>query len=465
MNNNYDSSYSIINHIIANNGGEIDNFDSVYSQALYLCNLLGAEVSETGSTYDVLNGLITFLGGTVSNFDSVYTQLLYIAELLQIEVDDTSNYDILYSLKDATVTGWGGLKFTALAETPVYYQKNDTTNTCEYSLDGGSTWQPLTTTPVTLQTGDEMCLKGTITSDNTQTTAGHFAKFVIPSGSIKASGNIMSMMYGDDFADKLDTKYIEAFFGLFISCYITDAEELELPATTLSNMCYMSLFDSAKLTKMPKVLPATTIPEGAYSCMFRFTPLTAITTTLPATTLGDGAYYYMFYSCSSITQSVIEELPALVVPTDGYKGMFYKCKFQNPPHIKATKAGNNAMQQMFSQNEFTTAPAIDVVEAANETFANMFYGCTNLVDGAVIHLPSVVATGTTDTLYRVIFRLYNGCTKLERCWFEATDIPTSAADNYGADGLFNGTSQPITMYHKSTDDWYMTATNVTQVQY
>ena len=74
----------------------------------------------------------------------------------------------------------------------------------------------------------------------------------------------------------------------------------ELPATTLADNCYWSMFEGCtSLTTAPE-LPATTLADGCYWSMFE--GCTSLTTApeLPATTLAESCYEYMFYNCSKL---------------------------------------------------------------------------------------------------------------------------------------------------------------------
>lgn len=115
-------------------------------------------------------------------------------------------------------------------------------------------------------------------------------------GDFKAYGNILSMKYGDNFADIKNDSYKFTFFGT----NIVDASNLVLPATTLESGCYDSMFNNCrKLTSAP-ALPATTLAQGCYANMFE--NCTSLTTApvLPATTLESSCYGYMFQGCEKI---------------------------------------------------------------------------------------------------------------------------------------------------------------------
>ena len=94
-------------------------------------------------------------------------------------------------------------------------------------------------------------------------------------------GNIMSLLFGDDFIGKTDlTGYDYAFTYLFYNNQnIIGAENLVLPATTLADGCYGGMFSNCS--------SLTTAPE------------------LPATVLVDGCYSYMFYGCTNLNNITV----------------------------------------------------------------------------------------------------------------------------------------------------------------
>lgn len=89
------------------------------------------------------------------------------------------------------------------------------------------------------------------------------------SGSFNVSGNIMSLLYGDDFIGqtKISNNYALAY--LFYNCTgLVSAENLILPATTLTGYCYRSMFEGCtNMTKAP-LLPATSVPNYGYMRLF-----------------------------------------------------------------------------------------------------------------------------------------------------------------------------------------------------
>ena len=77
------------------------------------------------------------------------------------------------------------------------------------------------------------------------------------------------------------------FFGLFRGCPgIVDASELILPATTLSNNCYVEMFKNCtNLQKSPVEFPALVLSNNCYQEMFNGCNKLTTTPILPAPVL------------------------------------------------------------------------------------------------------------------------------------------------------------------------------------
>ena len=78
-------------------------------------------------------------------------------------------------------------------------------------------------------------------------------------GNIEISGNILSLVYGDDFESNTNTKLKDyAFYRLFTQCKaLVSAENLKLPSTILSGYSdYAYMFSGCtNLTTAPKIIP------------------------------------------------------------------------------------------------------------------------------------------------------------------------------------------------------------------
>ena len=154
---------------------------------------------------------------------------------------------------------------------------------------------------------------------------------ILISNNCNVGGNIMSLLYGDNFIGKNtfpdNSKYV--FSHLFTRWYgdpdnkIINTRDLILPATTLASNCYDSMFSGCNYLLTAPALPAITLADNCYQNMFQ--GCTALTTapTLPATTLVAWCYAFMFMGCSSLTTAPV--LPATTLAWRCYNGMFYNC--------------------------------------------------------------------------------------------------------------------------------------------
>ena len=220
-----------------------------------------------------------------------------------------------------------------------------------YSIDNGTTWTTMTTSETeqsfgNLNAGDKILLKGENAAYGNSYNQNRFGG----TANVKIYGNIMSLVYGDNFVGQttLNTGY--NFNYLFSQANVVNAENLILPATTLTTNCYRSMFNGCtSLTTAPKLpattlerqcyagmfqgctslvtapdLPATTLEYYCYADMFRnCTSLTSAPSVLPATTLAEGCYSYMFNGCTSLTTA--PELPAETLVKSCYQHMFEYC--------------------------------------------------------------------------------------------------------------------------------------------
>ena len=314
---------------------------------------------------------------TESDYDSakpdfVYPTVSYVRDVDEVRYMDESlrNYFFIEALADGmTVTLSNSSQgITAPA------------NELEYSTDQ-QVWQSLPNNIASsaINNGERIYLRGNATS--TYDTAN----FIMGMGffnitqSCNIGGNIMSLLFNDDFEDKTDlTGYDAAFGSLFMGQPIVDASELILPATTLSMTCYASMFYGCTSLVTAPALPATTLADGCYAGMFR--DCTSLTTApeLPATTLADGCYFGMFDGCTSLT--IAPTLPATVLTDQCYYRMFYGCtSLTTAPALPATVLTVQCYYQMFDGcTSLTTAPELPATTLADYCYYHMFYGCSNL---------------------------------------------------------------------------------------
>lgn len=175
--------------------------------------------------------------------------------------------------------------------------------TAKYSKDNGSSWISLTST-ISVNNGDKVMFKGL--AENLSSPFD----FITGTTQYEVEGNIMSLIYDDNFRGK--TSFPNGLVGgVCAFTYpssdrynpnLTSIDNLVLPATTLTEYCYLNMFyRCTSLTNVPSnLLPATTLAENCYAGMFM--GCTSLTTApeLPASTLVNQCYGQMFQDCSSL---------------------------------------------------------------------------------------------------------------------------------------------------------------------
>ena len=192
------------------------------------------------------------------------------------------------------------------------------TLTLYYSLNDGETWQTYTYQSLNnRQAGDKILFKCTLTQEpgpyaSAQIQSSeHIYKAADPEaenwfGKFSSSahhivyGNILSLIYGDNFINTDNLNLSQIFTELFSNnAGLTSAKNLILP-TTVTTTCYSGMFYyCTSLTEAP-VLPATTLVNGCYRYMFYYCTSLVKAPVLPATTLVNNCYNNMFYGCTSL---------------------------------------------------------------------------------------------------------------------------------------------------------------------
>ena len=210
-------------------------------------------------------------------------------------ISDTATKQIEYSESSFVATEYFWLE--ALEDNSVLAFNG--TSELYYSTDK-STWTSFNTS-ITVNSGDRYYFKGSKSrfgnSSGTGTDTSNY--FNLQTGKFKAGGNIMSMLYNDNFStvNSVDSNQLRAVFR---NCKAL-VEAPELPFTNLNNYCYTHMFNScSNLTKAPEILPATTLYTRCYQWMFVGCTSLTIAPVLPATNIHSNCYNDMFNGCTSL---------------------------------------------------------------------------------------------------------------------------------------------------------------------
>ena len=224
------------------------------------------------------------------------------------------------------------------------------TKTIEYKLNDGE-WASITSNTgesaptIEVNSGDKIQFKG----NNTQysTSSSSYSTFSGSTAGFEIEGNIMSLINSVNFDTLTTLQDSYTFYSLFKGCTgLISAENLVLPAMTLANNCYDSMFmDCSSLISAP-VLSATDLAEGCYGQMFRNCKKLATAPELPATILASDCYSGMFRSCQSLKTAPV--LPASETLNGCYWFMFSSCySLTTVPAILATTLKSFSCYGMF----------------------------------------------------------------------------------------------------------------------
>ena len=281
--------------------------------------------------------------------------------------------------------------------------------------------------------------------------SGYYNKISV-TGNYNVGGNIMSLLYGNRFVDK--TSILDySFTGLFNGdTKLVNANDLILPATTMRNNCYDSMFQGCSSLITTPVLSATALAYQCYSSMFSGCSSLTTAPALPATTLESACYAQMFQFCTALTTAPV--LPATTLATHCYSAMFQNCR------------------------ALTTAPALPATTLTNQCYYWMFKNSTNLSSVTTyatdisasncLHewLDSVAATGDFYNMGGATYT--SGASGIPTGWTEHTpSVPINVTiintDSYtGATYQIDSeTAQPVNVTGNTTFTVPTTATTLT----
>lgn len=379
----------------------------------------------------------------------------------------------------------------SLVETSYNGHHIDTMNYVAFSKDGRN-WEtytkPSNTSEMTVTAGGKVYIKGSGSamgmpepgSGDAYITGWSF--HIYPGGSYiytKLTGNIMSLLYEDDFENE-DEVPNNAFMGIFMdSCRINDVSELKLPATTVGDYAYSSMFGRSlystqcTLKKAPK-LPATNIGIRAYQHMFNGTgleempdlPATVLAyncygsmfarcgikeaKVLPATILADGCYAGMFSQQSTDIHLPHNMLPAITLANNCYLAMFSYCRsMKNIPSdlLPATTLATACYNNMFGyceSLEFVPDRLLPATVLANNCYASMFDHCTSLIRvprnllPATTHIDETSGQEVTSLAEFCYSNMFANCSSLSKIPMHL--LPATILANYCYTSMFSGCS-------------------------
>jgi len=305
-----------------------------------------------------------------------------------------------------------------------------------YSVDNGKNWTTVNNTnslvKIEIDTDEaplnKVLFKGIAHSYCVRTDNSNYHAYFDGNTKYKVYGNIMSLLYGDDFKNKTSFDNIGYIFARLFenSNELVDVANLILPAITLAQRCYCYMFKGCNsLTTAPE-LPATTLAQYCYNSMFEGCTSLKNVPELPATTLKSQCYIQMFKGCTSLTTT--PKLPATTLADNCYGGMFVGCtSLTTAPKLPATTLTNSCYSSMFKGcTSLETTPELPATILKVGCYNEMFNGCTSLET-----TPELPATTLADSCYSSMF---NGCTSLKN----APELPATTLKSQCYKNMFKG---------------------------
>jgi len=239
-------------------------------------------VFETETAYD----------SEVSEFE--YPTVSFVQDIddvrYMVKPDYSKDYLIFEALEDGTFTLTVPASIDSARMTSV-----------SYSTDNGETWTDTaidntaqTITTPTITSGSKVLWKG-VGNQMSKNTSNNNYSYFSSTGNFNVRGNIMSLLYGDDFQNNTSFNSGSNYNFSYIfkdATKLTDAVNLILPATTLTTYCYSNMFSGCTSLATAPALPATTLATNCYRYMFQncsnLNYIKAMFTTTPSTSYTNG---------------------------------------------------------------------------------------------------------------------------------------------------------------------------------
>lgn len=347
------------------------------------------------------------------------------------------------------------LETDAYTDVITIYNRNHSTNftSFEYSTDGGNNW-------ISVTWGNnphhDIFTNANFKTVKIRSVCTNFTGVLFYSGddsSWKVYGNINSLVYGSNFSNQtslpISDQYTKegcsfdgvwrssengglgGFVGLFTEMNIVSAENLVLPASSLTYKCYFRMFYNCKNLENAPALPATTLAKFCYADMFRGCEKLKTMPALPAATVERYAYDSMFRECTSL--SSLAAISATYVDDYGCRYMFYQCTaLKSLPTLNATYVGISGYEMMFG---FCTGLgsisfSLPATEGGTSCYDRMFYECNNLRGAVSLNLTIVPYYGYNYMFFR---------TNIQNIWCYSVDAMTTSSVRltFGIDGGYS----------------------------
>ena len=261
-----------------------------------------ANTTETGVTWEVVSGPATITQGGVltpsADGEIVIRATSTENQSISASKTVTSRYGHDYSQDYFTIESLANNNKLRVRNQECFIL------TFYYSIDDGQTWNSFTvpknsrTIFTTLNQGEKVLVKCTTPS---LAAAWNQRNFFQVDYAIRVSGNTMSLLWGDDFANHSEFAEGSSFnlCGLFFyndnqTAVVVDASNLILPATIATEGCYNCMFRHNLTLEKPPKMNLTTLAPSCCSSMYEACTSLQYYEELPVATPADECYHRMF---------------------------------------------------------------------------------------------------------------------------------------------------------------------------
>ena len=261
----------------------------------------------------------------------------------------------------------------------------------------------------------------------------------LPATNTNKAESVYNRMFADCISLNLSTKTDwnlgivktgnKGCYQMFYGCQSLVLAPVLSALTDVGNSgCYQMFYGCKELRSVPSdALPAGTLAQQCYQSMFQECVSLVSAPDLPATTLAKQCYQSMFQGCTKLASA--PDLEATTLAQQCYQSMFQGCTQLDPaPALPATELAKQCYQSMFQGcTKLASAPDIDATVLANQCCQSMFQGCTKLASA-----PDLLATTSTASCYKSMFE---GCTTLNT---PPSTLPITTIENSACNRMFFG---------------------------
>ena len=283
--------------------------------------------------------------------------------------------------------------------------------TIEYSIDNGS-WTSITaeTTPATISVTANQTVRFRGSNTAYAKDKNNYSAFYGGTATYNAEGNIMSLIYGDNFLGQTTLTATWALSNVFNHSNLVSAENLIMPATTLTNDCYRATFANSPLLTTAPALPATTLATECYYYMFDNCVSLTVAPDLLATSLVSKCYYGMFHGCSNLSYiKCLVTNPNTTNTGVWVQGVASSGTFIKDVNTTSWSTGDNGIPSGWVVNDHLAAPEDPVITCDGEFItitcqtygASIYYRLDQTGDYSLYSAPIAIHENTMVEAYAV----------------------------------------------------------------